>query len=464
MATVTSYGAASTVTGSCHLQEIGYVRLLVDCGMFQGEGELKNYEDFGFDPASIDYLVITHAHIDHIGRIPKLVKEGFKGEIIATRATLDIAQIMLLDSAGIIEEEYYTLHRKALRRGEEETVREPLYLKEHVKRVFEAEHIVAEYQKSIPLKSGITITMGNAGHIMGSAFAVISYDEYELRRTIVFSGDLGSKERLIIDGLDFVQKADVLFIESTYGDRNHRPLTQSIDEFKEAVITTIEGGGNVLIPSFALERTQEVLWILRQMDEAGELPECNVFLDSPLAIKATNLYKSHPVHLNDACETLVMSGKNPFALRSLELSLTREDSMHINEVKKGAIIIAGSGMCTGGRIMHHLKHRLWNPRNAVVFVGYQVEETLGRKIVDGAKYIPIYGENIKVRSKIYTINGFSAHGDQNDLIEWMEHFQELEKIFLIHGEIDKMEIFRDAIKKRLDVRAHIVKKGELLHI
>jgi metallo-beta-lactamase family protein len=371
---------------------------------------------------------------------------------------------MLLDSAGIIEEEYHTLHRKALRRGEEETVREPLYLKEHVKRVFEAEHIVAEYQKSIPLKSGITITMGNAGHIMGSAFAVISYDEYELRRTIVFSGDLGSKERLIIDGLDFVQKADVLFIESTYGDRNHRPLTQSIDEFKEAVISTIEGGGNVLIPSFALERTQEVLWILRQMDEAGELPECNVFLDSPLAIKATNLYKSHPVHLNDACETLVMSGKNPFALRSLELSLTREDSMHINEVKKGAIIIAGSGMCTGGRIMHHLKHRLWNPRNAVIFVGYQVEKTLGRKIVDGAKYIPIYGENIKVRSKIYTINGFSAHGDQNDLIEWMEHFQKLEKIFLIHGEIDKMEIFRDAIKKRLNMRAHIVKKGEPLHI
>ena len=464
MAIVTSYGAASTVTGSCHLLEIGSVRLLVDCGMFQGEDELKNYEDFGFEPFSIDYLIMTHAHTDHVGRVPKLVKEGFKGKIIATQATFDIAHIMMLDSAGIIEEEYHSLYKKALRRGEEEMVKDPLYLKEDVEKVFQAKHIVAEYQKTIHLKSGITITLGNAGHIMGSAFAVISYDEYELPRTIVFSGDIGSKERLIIDGLDSVQKADVLFVESTYGDRNHRPLTQSINEFKEAVITTIKRGGNVLIPSFALERTQEVLWILHEMYKANELQKCRVFLDSPLAIKATELYKSHPVHLSDACETIAQSGGNPFTFETLELCQTREDSIRINGIKEGAIIIAGSGMCTGGRIMHHLKHRLWNPLNAVIFVGYQVEDTLGRKIVDGAEYIEVYRENIKVKSKIHTINGFSAHGDQNDLIEWMEHFKELKKIFLIHGEVDKMEIFRDAIKKRLGIRAHVVDKGEPLHI
>jgi len=293
---------------------------------------------------------------------------------------------------------------------------------------------------------------------------VISYDEYEIQRTIVFSGDIGSKERLIIDGLDPVQKADVLFVESTYGDRNHKALTQSIDEFKEAVISTIKDGGNILIPSFALERTQEVLWILHQMYEAGELHKCRVFLDSPLAIKATELYKKYPLQLSNACETVAQSGENPFTFETLELCQTKEDSIHINEVKKGAIIIAGSGMCTGGRIMHHLKHRLWNPLNAVIFVGYQVEDTLGRKIINGAESISVYRENIKVRSKIYTINDFSAHGDQNDLIEWMEHFKELKKIFLIHGEIDKMEIFRDAIKKRLNIRAHIVEKGEPLHI
>ena len=301
MAIVTSYGAASTVTGSCHLLEIGSVRILVDCGMFQGEGELKNYEDFGFEPYSIDYLIMTHAHIDHVGRVPKLIKEGFKGEIIATKATFDIAKIMLLDSAGIIEEEYHTLYKKAQRCGEEEMVKEPLYLKEHVEKIYEAEHIIAEYQKTIPLKSGITITLGNAGHIMGSAFAVISYDEFEIQRTIVFSGDLGSKERLIIDGLDFVKKADLLFIESTYGDRNHKPLARSIDEFKEAVTTTIKNGGNVLIPSFALERTQEVLWILHEMYKAKELPKCRVFLDSPLAIKATELYKKYPLQLSANC-------------------------------------------------------------------------------------------------------------------------------------------------------------------
>jgi metallo-beta-lactamase family protein len=464
MATVTSFGAASSVTGSCHLVEIGKARLLVDCGMFQGEGELKNYEPFGFAPSSIDYLILTHAHTDHIGRVAKLVKEGFDGEIIATQATFDIAKIMLLDSAGILEEEYETLRRKARRRGEEAMVREPLYTKEHVEMVFQRRRRVACYGEPIRLWPDITVTFENAGHIMGSAFVAIDYKEYERTRRVLFSGDLGSENRLILDGLDFEQKADVLFVESTYGDRNHKPLSESIGEFKEAVVTTLQKGGNVMIPSFALERTQEILWILHEMYEKKELPECRVFLDSPLAIKATDLYKRYPVNLNDAVESDILSGENPFSFPWLELTPSRDDSMRINKVRSRAIIIAGSGMCTGGRIMHHLKHRLWNPANALLFVGYQVKGTLGRRIIDGAEFVPVYGEEIKVGAHVYTINGFSAHADQDDLLAWIGHFQALEKIFLIHGEVDKMAVFREVIQSRTGIRAHIVEKGESIHI
>lgn len=457
MATVTSYGAAQTVTGSCHLVKIGSIRILIDCGMFQGNGnERRNYDPFEFNPSKIDYLILTHAHLDHIGRVPKLIKDGFNGRIIATRATRDIAKIMLLDSANILLEEYKTIRRKARRRGEEESVLEPLYTKDDVKEVFGKKWCTLEYFEEHKLKQHVRVSFGNAGHIMGSAFVMLDYNEDNKYKRMVFSGDIGSPDRLIIDNPDNVGEADFLFIESTYGDRKHKPLEQSIEEFKKAVVSTLRQNGNVIIPSFALERTQEILWLLHEMHDNGELPKCRIFLDSPLAIKATKLYNSYPIHLSDE---LQYSSGDPFSFAWLEPTTTREQSVAINKVKERSIIIAGSGMCNGGRIMHHLKHRLWNPKNAIVFVGYQVRGTLGRSIVDGEKLIKIYGEDIIAKAKIYTINGFSAHADQSELIEWIRPIDGLKNVRLIHGETDKMEIFAKAIKDELGYEADIMVHG-----
>lgn len=457
MATVTSYGAAQTVTGSCHLVKIGSIRILIDCGMFQGDGAKdRNYSDFEFDPSKIDYLILTHAHLDHIGRVPKLIKDGFNGRIIATKATRDFAKIMLLDSANILLEEYKTLRKKARRRGEEESIFEPLYTKDDVKEVFSKKWCTLDYFEEHKLKQHVRVSFGNAGHIMGSAFVVLDYNEENKNKRMVFSGDIGSPKRLIIDNPDNIGEADFLFIESTYGDRKHKPLTQSIEEFKEAVVSTLKQNGNVIIPSFALERTQEILWLLHEMHDNGELPKCRIFLDSPLAIKATKLYNSYSIQLSDE---LQYSSGDPFSFAWLEPTTTREQSVAINKVKERSIIIAGSGMCNGGRIMHHLKHRLWNPKNSIVFVGYQVRGTLGRSIVDGQKLIKIYGEDIIAKAKIYTINGFSAHADQSELIEWIRPIEGLKNVCLIHGETDKMEVFAKAIKDELGYEANIMVHG-----
>ncbi len=465
MALIQSYGAAEVVTGSCHLLRIeNGPSIMVDCGMFQGVVENRNFEPFGFDPKEVDILLITHAHLDHVGRIPKLVKEGFDGRIVTLRSTMDLAEVVLLDSAHLMEEEYRTRYKKAQRCGAEAGVREPLYSVDDVKAVYDLTIEYVEYDEVVKLGKEITAIFRNAGHILDAATIELNFKEKGVPKRFVFSGDLGNHNDMVMHDPVFVKEADVLYIESTYGDRNHKGIKESEEEFREVVVNTLLNEGNVLIPSFAIERTQEIMCLLKQMYDKKELPTCKIFIDSPMAIRATRLYDTYHEELSRCCNDFLKRDGSVFEFPYIRYTLKPEESKQINEIESGCIIIAGSGMCTGGRILHHFKHRLWNEKNALLFVGYQAEGTLGRRIIDGERHIHIYHEEVVVRAKIHTINGFSAHADQNDLIGWMEHFDRLEKVFLIHGEFEKQKVFRKAIEKRMGKKAHIVAPEEKIYV
>ncbi len=457
MAIVKSYGATKEVTGSCHVFELNGVTIMIDCGMFQGEDENKNEEAFYFDPASIDYLLVTHAHLDHVGRIPKLVKEGFKGKIYATSATMDLAQIILMDSAKIMSEDFQTRYRKALRKNREKKLAKPLYEPLDVDKTFRGiEWVNPEYNKYYDLCEGVSFVYRNAGHILGSAFIELSYMDKSDSHTIVFSGDIGNDNGLVMPDLNKCDKTQSLYVETTYGDRDHQKIDATIKEFKDVIVKTLNNHGNVLIPSFAVERTQELLCILREMYESGELPKCKIFLDSPMATRATAVYRQYVDELTQKCQKNVQEDGTVFNFDALVYTETPEASKGINNIKSRAIIIAGSGMCNGGRITHHFKHRIWDKHNAVVFVGFQAEGTLGREIVNGAKWINILGEDIIVKASIHTINGFSAHADRDGIIKWISSMKDLQKVFLVHGELQSQESFKTMLQKELHLNAHIV--------
>ena len=464
MATVTSYGATQEVTGSCHLLEVDGVKLLIDCGMFQGEVEEQNQGPFPFNASEIDYILVTHAHLDHIGRIPKLVKEGFSGKIYATAATKELAYIILMDSAKIMNEDFETKYKKAARKAIERKLLPPLYGPLDVQKTFNMAWVNPEYDEYFDICEGISAVYRNAGHILGAAFIEISYMEDGKSHTIVFSGDIGNNNALVIPNLQQCKKADVLYVETTYGDRNHRSIDKTIQEFKEVVIKTLKANGNVLIPSFAIERTQELLCILRDMHEKKELPKCKIFLDSPMATKATEVYSQYSELLNDGCQDNIRDNGHVFNFELLMYTETPEASKAINEIVGGSIIIAGSGMCNGGRITRHFKHRIWEAKNAVIFVGYQAVGTLGREIVDGAEWINIYNEDIIVKASIHTINGFSAHADQEHILQWISKIKDLKKVFLIHGEHQSQIHFQETLKQKLNLDSHIVSYKEKIQL
>jgi len=452
-----SFGATKVVTGSCHLIDTKEIKFLVDCGMFQGKEEKRNYNPFDFNANEVKYLLVTHGHLDHVGRIPILFKDGFRGEIITTKATWDLAKIVLTDSANLMEEDYITRNKKALRRGEKAD--KPLYTPKDVRKVFnELDVRFVKYEQKIKLSKNVSAVFKDAGHILGSSIIKLTIKDKESKKIVVFSGDLGNRHNDILPAPKTLKKADYLFCESTYGDRNHRSFEDSMKEFKETILKTLKRGGNVIIPSFAIERTQEILCALKEMSTKKLLPNnTKVFLDSPMAIKTTNVYLKYHKKLSKECNDYLKQDGTVFKFKELVFTTKAEQSKKINHINSGAIIIAGSGMCNGGRVLHHLKNRIWDKKNTVLFVGYQAVGTLGRKIVDGEKWINIYGEKILVQSEIVTINGFSAHADQSELLEWIKPMKKhLKAIFLIHGEEDKQKILKEKINEEFKIKTHIV--------
>ena len=430
------------MTGSCHLLKAGGLNILIDCGFFQGGHDIenKNRGDFGFDPASIDFLLLTHGHLDHCGRIPLLVKMGFRGEIICTPATYDIARIIMLDTAGIQEEDAKHWEKINRRRGLKTP--EPLYTTIEVLDALRFFGDFAGYGKPLSLKGPVSVTFRDAGHILGASFIEI---ETEGKR-LLFSGDLGNRNKPVIRDPEYPGSADICVIEGTYSDRAHKDIDSSVAELHDAIIETFKKGGNALIPAFAIERTQDILFYLGRMFYNGDLPACKVFLDSPMAINMNNIMRRHTECYDEETRELMQKNHDPFSFPGLHYTKTPDESRRINSIESRAVIIAGAGMCNGGRIKHHLKHNIWREESSIIFVGFQAEGTLGRKIVDGNKKVNIFGERYRVRAKTYTIGGFSAHADRSILLDWLAKCGNPEDLFLVHGEERALLSFQESVK------------------
>jgi metallo-beta-lactamase family protein len=457
------YGGAGQVTGSCHILTVGGRRLLLDCGMIQGgdSPDERNRAPFPFDAAQVDAVVLSHAHIDHSGRLPLLRKRGFRGPIYTNPACRDLVRILLADSATMQERDAERDNRKRHRSGAGRLV-EPLYTLEDALDVLQQVRTV-RYGQPVEVLPGVELTFRDAGHILGSASVWLTLQEGTLVRRVTFSGDLGQYDSPILRDPESGPGADLVLMESTYGARLHRERAATLDEFGQILRDAKRDGGNVLIPAFAVGRSQEILYELATHFDEWQLADWRVFLDSPMAIEATAVYWKHADLFDEEAREWRARERTLPALPNLTLCRTAEESMAINRMPHGAIIVAGSGMCTGGRIVHHLKHNLARPECDVVFSGFQAQGTLGRAIVDGREYVRIHGTPVKVAARVHTLGGFSAHGDQQDLLRWYAAIPGRPPAWLVHGEPEAAAGLRDALRAQ-GGRAEVAVPGAVLDL
>ncbi len=458
-------GAARTVTGSCYYIDNGQMKFLVDCGAFQGPRyiEDKNRDPFPFDASKIDYVFLTHAHYDHCGRLPLLYKQGFRGKIISTQPTRDIAEIILLDSAKIQREDY----ERASRRGSD-YILPPLYTEEDVYGVMELFEVY-DYSKAVELTNDLEFRMRDAGHILGSTMFefwvnVLTGEKRGSLRKLVFSGDLGQPGKRIIKDPDMISEADYVIVESTYGNRLHKSQDDTVLELLAILKRSQENRSKILIPTFAVERAQELIYELNHFYEKGLIRDLPVFLDSPMAIKSTEVFTNYPEFYDEDTKRLLKKGDDPFEFEGLRFTPNAEDSKRlVNE--DVCIIMAGSGMCTGGRIIHHLQNNIENPNNVIIFVGYQVKGTLGRAIVDREKKVRIWGKSYNVKIQINTLGGFSAHADQRDLKYWLRSFgKSPRQVFITHGDEEIAIGFSRTIREELKLTTYVPKMYEVVEL
>jgi len=460
---LTSCGAAEEVTGSCHLLEVAGKKVLLDCGLIQGrrKDEARNRDPFPFDPAKLDAVVLSHAHIDHSGRLPVLVRNGFKGPIYTHGASHDLCKTLLRDSAYLNLRDTQYKNKRRARRGKPPL--EPLYEMDDVEKTLSLFQAV-EFEQAQTISDDISFTLYDAGHILGSAMVELKLHENGVNRTFVFSGDLGHRGAPILRDFHQLKHADIVMLESTYGNRLHRDWSETFDEISEVVQRVKHGNGNILIPAFAVGRTQMILYMLAKHQKDWGIEHWQIFLDSPMAIKATDVYLDHTdLYDDDAAEFWRKHGPD-LGMKNLSFTSTAEESMRINQIKSGAIIIAGSGMCTGGRIVHHLKHNLWRKESHVIIPGYQAYGTLGRKLVEGAKTVKMWREKIRVAATIHTIGGLSAHADQQGIMDWYANFEGRPPALMVHGDVDVMEVLGKRIKDELGGSAHIARAGKRIDL